>query len=97
MPLAFRASSSFRIRWITARGPTTPTWTPTSACSAGDLAQAAIVEAIFVYNTAMRDQMLPRKPLPHPELDEQRSKPLLHLMPGALDDADKDEKPAEKK
>ena len=63
----------------------------------GDLAQAATVEAIFVYNTAMRDQMLPRKPLPHPELDEQRSKPLLHLMPGALEDADKDEKPAEKR
>ena len=41
-----------------------------------DLAQAATVEAIFVYNTAMRDQMLPRKPLPHPELDEQRSAPL---------------------
>ena len=32
-----------------------------------DLAQAATVEAIFVYNTAMRDQMLPRKPVPHPE------------------------------
>ena len=62
-----------------------------------DLAQAATVEAIFVYNTAMRDQMLPRKPLPHPELDEQRSKPLLHLMPGAMEDAEKDEKPAEKK
>ena len=62
-----------------------------------DLAQAATVEAIFVYNTAMRDQMLPRKPLPHPELDEQRSKPLLHLMPGAMEDADKDEKPMEKK
>ncbi|MGO9125071.1 MAG: M20/M25/M40 family metallo-hydrolase [Terriglobales bacterium] len=61
-----------------------------------DLAQAATVEAIFVYNTAMRDQMLPRKPLPHPELEEQRSKPLLHLMPGELEDADKDEKPAEK-
>ncbi len=27
-----------------------------------DLRQAAIVEAIFVYNTAMRDAMLPRKP-----------------------------------
>ncbi|MGB7585733.1 MAG: M20/M25/M40 family metallo-hydrolase, partial [Terriglobales bacterium] len=51
-----------------------------------DLAQAATVEAIFVYNTAMRDQMLPRKPLPHPELNEQRSKPLLHLMPGAVED-----------
>jgi hypothetical protein len=48
-----------------------------------DLAQAATVEAIFVYNTAMRDQMLPRKPLPHPELDEQRSAPLKNLMPGA--------------
>jgi hypothetical protein len=50
---------------------------------AGDLAQAATVEAIFVYNTAMRDQMLPRKPLPHPELEEQRKAPLKKLMPGA--------------
>lgn len=48
-----------------------------------DLAQAAVVEAIFVYNAAMRDQMLPRKPLPHPEMDEQRSLPLKNLMPGA--------------
>ena len=48
-----------------------------------DLAQAATVEAIFVYNTAMRDQMLPRKPLPHPEQDEQRSAPLKNVMPGA--------------
>ncbi len=48
-----------------------------------DLAQAATVEAIFVYNTAMRDQMLPRKPLPHPELEEQRKAPLKNLMPGA--------------
>jgi hypothetical protein len=47
------------------------------------LAQAATVEAIFVYNTAMRDQMLPRKALPHPEREEQRSAPLKHLMPGA--------------
>jgi Zn-dependent M28 family amino/carboxypeptidase len=50
----------------------------------GDLAEAATVEAIFVYNTAMRDQMLPRKPLPHPELEEQRSAPL-KVMPGALE------------
>jgi carboxypeptidase Q len=28
-----------------------------------DLRQAAVVEAIFVYNTAMRDEMLPRKPI----------------------------------
>ena len=48
-----------------------------------DLAQAAAVEAIFVYNTAMRDQMLPRKPLPHPELEKQFSGPLKGVMPGA--------------
>jgi carboxypeptidase Q len=48
-----------------------------------DLAQAAVVEAIFVYNTAMRDQMLPRKPLPHPELEEQKKAPLKNVMPGA--------------
>src|SRR5579871_2651047 len=55
-----------------------------------DLAQAATVEAIFVYNTAMRDQMLPRKPMPHPELDEQRKAPLKNVMPGA--EASPDEK-----
>ncbi|HKO04196.1 MAG TPA: M20/M25/M40 family metallo-hydrolase [Candidatus Acidoferrales bacterium] len=49
---------------------------------AEDLAQAALVEAIFVYNAAMRDQMLPRKPLPHPELEPQRIAPLKHVMPG---------------
>jgi carboxypeptidase Q len=48
-----------------------------------DLAQAAVVEAIFVYNTAQRDQMLPRKPLPHPEMEEQRKAPLKNAMPGA--------------
>jgi carboxypeptidase Q len=57
---------------------------------AGDLAQAATVEAIFVYNAAMRDQMLPRKPLPHPELEEQRKAPLKKLMPGAEEPAEKD-------
>jgi hypothetical protein len=56
-----------------------------------DLAQAAVVEAIFVYNTAMRDQMLPRKPLPHPELEEQRRAPLTNIMPGA-EAAEKDAK-----
>jgi carboxypeptidase Q len=50
---------------------------------AEDLAQAALVEAIFVYNAAMRDQMLPRKPLPHPELQEQATQPLKNVMPGA--------------
>jgi carboxypeptidase Q len=47
-----------------------------------DLAQAAMVEAIFVYNAAMRDQMLPRKPLPHPELESDLVKPLKGVMPG---------------
>jgi carboxypeptidase Q len=51
--------------------------------SPGDLAQAAVVEAIFVYNTAMRDLMLPRKPLPHPELQEKLKAPLKNVMPGA--------------
>ena len=57
-----------------------------------DLAQAATVEAIFVYNAAMRDQMLPRKPLPHPELEEQRKAPLKKLMPGAVEVEEKDAK-----
>ena len=48
-----------------------------------DLAQAALVEAIFVYNAAMRDQMLPRKAMPRPELEEKMSKPLDGVMPGA--------------
>ena len=60
-----------------------------------DLAQAATVEAIFVYNTAMRDQMLPRKPLPHPELDEQRKAPLKNVMPGAEAAAEEAKKPGE--
>jgi len=62
----------------------------------GDLAQAATVEAIFVYNTAMRDLMLPRKPLPHPELEDQRNQPLKNMMPGAMEDMEKGAKPEEK-
>jgi len=58
----------------------------------GDLEQAAVVEAIFVYNTAMRDQMMPRKPLPHPELYEQQRKPLSNVMPGAIPDTKADDK-----
>jgi hypothetical protein len=46
--------------------------------------QIATVEAIFVYNTAMREQMIPRKPLPHPELQEQHTKPLPGLYPTAV-------------
>ena len=55
-----------------------------------DLKQIAVVEAIFVYNAAMRDQMIPRKPLPHPERLEQQDQPLPDLYPTAVSpDADK--------
>ncbi len=33
----------------------------------GDLMQAAAIVAAFAYHTAMRDEMLPRKPLPKPQ------------------------------
>jgi hypothetical protein len=49
-----------------------------------DLKQAATVMAIFLYNTAQRDEMLPRKPLPNPAEDEKRSKPLEGVYPGAV-------------
>jgi carboxypeptidase Q len=51
---------------------------------AADLRQIAVVEAIFVYNAAMRDQMIPRKPLPHPERLEEQNKPLPDLYPTAI-------------
>ena len=47
-----------------------------------DLQQAAIVEATLVYNAAMRNEMMPRKPLPRPELFERQAKPLPGVMPG---------------
>jgi carboxypeptidase Q len=49
-----------------------------------DLKQIAVVEAIFVYNAAMREQMIPRKPLPHPERQDQQNKPLPDLYPTAI-------------
>ena len=49
-----------------------------------DLKQIATVEAIFVYNAAMRDQMIPRKPLPNPVEEEQKRKPLEGIFPGAV-------------
>jgi carboxypeptidase Q len=61
-----------------------------------DLAQAALVETMFVYNTAMRDQMLPRKALPHPELKEKRNAALKGVMPGGEikpKEAPKDDEP----
>jgi carboxypeptidase Q len=52
--------------------------------SPSDLKQAAVVEAIFVYNTAMRDQMLPRNPLPQPETFDKQRQALKGVMPGAV-------------
>ena len=51
---------------------------------AADLKQIATVEAIFVYNAAQRDQMIPRKPLPNPVDDQKRREPLEGIFPGAL-------------
>jgi hypothetical protein len=53
-----------------------------------DLKQIATVEAIFVYNAAMRDQMLPRKPLPQPDQEEKKRAPL-DIFPGAMPDEKK--------
>ena len=51
---------------------------------AADLKQIATVEAIFVYNAAQRDQMIPRKPLPNPVDEQKRNEPLEGIFPGAL-------------
>ena len=49
-----------------------------------DLKQIATVEAIFVYNAAQRDQMMPRKPLPQPDQMEKRNAPLEGIFPDAI-------------
>ena len=46
-----------------------------------DLKQAAVVEAIFLYNTSEREAMMPRKPFPHPELSKGKDAPLRNLFP----------------
>jgi carboxypeptidase Q len=51
--------------------------------SPSDLKQAAVVEAIFVYDAAMRDQMLPRKPVPQPETLAQRNQGIKDAISGA--------------
>jgi carboxypeptidase Q len=48
-----------------------------------DLEQAAVVEAIFLYDTSQRDAMMPRKPLPHPESEQERSAPIPGIYPNA--------------
>jgi carboxypeptidase Q len=48
-----------------------------------DLEQAAVVEAIFLYNTSEREAMMPRKPFPHPELEKQMTAPIPGIYPNA--------------
>lgn len=57
-----------------------------------DLKQIATVEAIFLYNTAQRDQMLPRKPLPNPVEEEKLHAPLEGIFPGAVPSAEPEKK-----
>jgi carboxypeptidase Q len=57
-----------------------------------DLKQIATVEAIFLYNAAERDQMMPRKPLPDPEAEQKRREPLEGIFPGALTPAPDEKK-----
>lgn len=52
-----------------------------------DLEQGAILEAIFLYNTAQREAMMPRKPFPHPEQERQLSAPIPGLYPNAVPSA----------
>jgi hypothetical protein len=48
-----------------------------------DLQQAAIIEAIFLYNTSERAEMMPRKPFPHPELEREKTAPIKGIYPNA--------------
>jgi len=59
------ASSSSRTCWTTSRGPITPT-RMCRAPPAADLKQIAVVEAIFVYNTASATRCCPASPCPSP-------------------------------
>ena len=51
---------------------------------ASDLEQAAVVEAIFLYNTSEREAMMPRKPLPHPENEQRLTAPIPGIYPNAV-------------
>jgi carboxypeptidase Q len=50
-----------------------------------DLEQAAVVEAIFLYNTSEREAMMPRKPFPHPELEKDKKAPIVGIYPNAIE------------
>jgi hypothetical protein len=49
-----------------------------------DLEQAAIVEAIFLWNTSQREAMMPRKPFPHPENERKLGAPIPGIYPNAV-------------
>ena len=49
-----------------------------------DLEQAAVVEAIFLYNTSEREAMMPRKAFPHPENEQKLKAPIPNLYPNAV-------------
>jgi carboxypeptidase Q len=53
-----------------------------------DLEQAAVVEAIFLYNTSERETMMPRKPFPHPEKEKEHTAPIPKIYPNATADGD---------
>ncbi len=57
-----------------------------------DLKQIATVEAIFLYNAAQRDQMLPRKPLPQPDQEQKKRAPIEGIFPGVAPAAESDKK-----
>jgi carboxypeptidase Q len=57
-----------------------------------DLKQIATVEAIFLFNAAQRDQMLPRKPLPQPDVEQKKRAPIEGIFPGAVPPAGGDTK-----
>ena len=50
----------------------------------GDLEQAAVIEAIFLWNTSQREAMMPRKPFPHPEDELKLGAPLKGIYPNAV-------------
>lgn len=53
-----------------------------------DLKQIATVEAIFVYDAAQRDEMLPRKPLPDAVEEEKRRALIEGIFPGTTQSRD---------
>jgi len=64
---------SFKTRWTTRAAPTHSNMDTYERLQPSDLAQIATVEAIFLYNAAMRDEMMPRKAMPTPNCTSSRS------------------------